>query len=72
MNLWFATYHKGQALYPMKEVWYAGVPADAVHQTRAGQLHLLLGQPSLRPRPNPCQGELQVLQELPRFANDKL
>ena len=40
--------------------WYAGVPADAVPEARAGQLYLLHGQPRLRPRSNPCQGELQV------------
>ena len=45
------------------KIWFAGVPADAVPQAGPGQLHLLHGQPSLRPRPNPCQGELQVRQK---------
>ena len=43
-----------------KKHFASGVPADAVPEAGAGQLHLLHGEPGLRSRPNSCQGELQV------------
>ena len=43
-----------------KKNFASGVPADAVPEAGAGQLHLLHGEPGLRSRANSCQGELQV------------